>query len=62
MNNSTKPMLMQSEIGKCPSCHELMTLPAGIILNKRCTCPLCSAQSYAYKWLLNNKLSRGLQK
>jgi len=44
-------ILTNADMGRCPSCHELMALPVGLDLDALCFCPTCKAQSYGFKWL-----------
>lgn len=47
-------ILNNADIGRCPSCHELMALPVGMELDALFFCPLCHAQSKGFKWLADN--------
>lgn len=43
-------ILFKADIGSCPSCKELLALPALMDLDKLQICPKCHAASYGYKW------------
>lgn len=47
-------ILSKADIGRCPSCHELMALPVGMELDALFFCPKCHAQSRGFKWLADN--------
>lgn len=47
-------ILHQADMGRCPSCHELMALPVGMELDALFHCPKCHAQSKGFKWLADN--------
>lgn len=52
-NNNILPIhgiLNEADIGMCPSCKKLMSLPRFMDLDKLQTCPKCGASSYGYKW------------
>lgn len=53
VNQDGLPVLVNPEIGYCPSCNKEMALPVGMVLTKMQVCPKCGAWSYGKKWRKN---------
>lgn len=57
MKKTEHGILNEPDIGKCPSCNNIVKLPRFFELDMMCTCAKYGAYSYGYKWLADSGVS-----